>query len=393
VPGPAAHPCVMRRNSSSQGARRSRIPSNSPPAAGQPPVKVGSPAEVLAAVPYLLGFHPARSLVVIGARPPRERIRVSFRYDLPDPPAPAHAREIAAHAAAVFAREKVTVAIVVGYGPGALVTPAAEALRAALADGGIELREMLRVEDGRYWSYLCADPACCAAEGVPFDVSAHPVAARLTVAGNVTLPGRAALQATIAPLGGRVRLSMREATARAQQRAAALVAQAARSGVAGRALLRPVIEDGLRAVTEAIGTYRGGGRIDSDDELAWLTVTLADLRVRDDAWARMEPAHAAAHRRLWTDVVRRAELCYVPAPACLLAFAAWQAGDGALANVALERALASDPGYTMALLLVDAVAGGLPPSAAKLPMTPEEVAASYAVGEGKRRPARRRPSA
>ena len=32
----------------------------------------------------------------------------------------------------------------------------------------------------------------------------------------------------------------------------------------------------------------------------------------------------------------------------------------------------------MALLLLDAVSAGLPPSAARLPMTPEEVAASYA---------------
>ena len=39
-----------------------------------------------------------------------------------------------------------------------------------------------------------------------------------------------------------------------------------------------------------------------------------------------------------------------------LAFTAWQAGDGALANVALDRALADTPGYTMALLLRDAIA-------------------------------------
>lgn len=382
----------MKRNSSPAGARSPRIPSNSP-RSGQPPVKVGSPAEILAAVPYLLGFHPTRSLVVIGARPPRDRIHVSFRYDLLDPPDPAHARELAAHAAAVFAREHVTVAIVVGYGPGTLVTPPAEQFRAQLAEVGVELREMLRVEDGRYWSYLCTDPGCCAADGVAFDVSTSLVAAQLTVAGNVTLPDRAALEATIAPLGDPVRASMRQATVRAENRAASLIAEATRVGGKRRALLRPVIDDGLRAVSEAVGTYRAGEAISDDDEIAWLTVTLADVRVRDDAWARMDPEYATAHRRLWTDVVRRAEPCYVPAPACLLAFTAWQAGDGALANVAIDRALASDPGYTMALLLLDAVSGGLPPSAAKLPMTPEEVAASYAAGEGKRKPASRRPSA
>ena len=55
----------------------------------------------------------------------------------------------------------------------------------------------------------------------------------------------------------------------------------------------------------------------------------------------------------------------------------WQSGDGALANVALDRALADDPGYSMALLLRQVISAGTPPSMARLPMTPEEVAASY----------------
>jgi hypothetical protein len=307
---------------------------------------------------------------------------------------------MAAHAVAVFARERVTVAIVVGYGPGPLVTPTAEQFRARLLDAGVELREMLRVEGGRYWSYLCTDPGCCAADGVVFDVSASRIAAQLTVAGNVTLPDRAALAATIAPLHGQVRALMREATRRAQDRAAspaqpptprsAGVPRLPGAGQRG-ALPRQVVIDGLRAVSEAIGIYRSGGLITDDDVIAWLGVTLTDLRVRDDAWARMDPEHTAAHRALWADVVRRVEPGYVPAPACLLAFAAWQAGDGALANVAIDRALQADSGYSMALLLLDAVSGGLPPSAATLPMTPQEVAASYAAAERRtKRNARRR---
>jgi hypothetical protein len=91
----------------------------------------------------------------------------------------------------------------------------------------------------------------------------------------------------------------------------------------------------------------------------------------------MDPAHRDAHRRLWIDVVRRAQPGYVAAPAALLAFVAWQSGDGALANVALDRALADDPRYSMALLLRQVITAGAPPSLARLPMTPEEVAASY----------------
>ena len=140
----------------------------------------------------------------------------------------------------------------------------------------------------------------------------------------------------------------------------------------------------MRAVGEAIGVYRRGGRITGDDRLAWLAVSLADLRVRDDAWARMVPGQVQAHLRLWTDLVRRVPARYVPAPASLLAFTAWQAGNGALANVAAQRALAADPEYSMALLILEAIGAGIPPSAARLPMTPEEVAASYArTGPGK----------
>jgi hypothetical protein len=57
-------------------------------------------------------------------------------------------------------------------------------------------------------------------------------------------------------------------------------------------------------------------------------------------------------------------------------------GNGALANIALDRALADAPGYSMAELIRQAVSAGLPPSAARLPMTPAEVAASYSDRPG-----------
>ena len=120
--------------------------------------------------------------------------------------------------------------------------------------------------------------------------------------------------------------------------------------------------------------------------MAWLSVALAHLPVRDDAWARMDPGHRDAHLRLWTDVVRRARPAYLAAPASLLAFTAWQSGEGALANIAIDRALAADPGYSLAHLLRDILDAGVPPSEARLPMTPEQVADSYTVAEAAPRP-------
>jgi hypothetical protein len=142
-----------------------------------------------------------------------------------------------------------------------------------------------------------------------------------------------------------------------------------------------IAAESLAAVGAMIARYRGGGRFSTDYEIARITVALRDLRVRDDAWARMDPAHSEQHLRLWLDVIRRAQPGHVAAPAALLAFVAWQSGDGALANVALDRALADDPVYSMALLLRQVITAGAPPSLARLPMTPEEVAASYDEAE------------
>jgi hypothetical protein len=353
-------------------------PEATPPATRPAPLlRVGSPESLLSVIPRLLGFHPTRSLVVVGAGPPRGRIQVAFRYDLPEPPDPGAAAKIAAHAAAILARHHLTLAVVVGYGPGPMVTPVADALVGELRRAEVTLHDMLRVDGGRYWSYSCQDPHCCPPEGVPFDPDDHPAAETMAAAGNRALRDRAALAATIAPLGGLAAESMRQATRRAERRATALISAGLGQGRDGGAT-GSLIEEGLRAVGEAIGVYRNGGRIASDDRIAWLAVSVSDLRVRDDAWARMDPGHIEAHLRLWTDVVRRAPARYVPAVASLLAFTAWQAGNGALANLAAERALAADPEYSMALLILDAVGAGMPPSAARLPMTPEEVAASYA---------------
>jgi Domain of unknown function (DUF4192) len=350
-----------------------------PPPGPQQAVSVGSPTAVLAVVPHLLGFVPSKSLIVIGAGPPRGRIHLTLRFDLPDPPDSAAARDIAQHAVAVLTSQRQAMAVVIGYGPGHLVTPVADLIRDEARRARLDLRDVLRVEDGRYWSYLCREPSCCPAEGVPVNPR-HPAAAAMAAAGVPVLPDRAALAASLAPLGGITRESMRQATGRAEAHATDLLTLAARSG-RPRAATRLVVLEGLSAVADALGTYRGGGRFATDDQVAWLSLALTNLRVRDDAWARMDPDYRDAHTRLWTDVVRRAERPYLPPAASLLAFTAWQGGNGALANVALDRALAADPAYSMALLLRDTIDAGTPPSMARLPMTPEEVAASYAADD------------
>ena len=342
-------------------------------------VRVGSTASLLAVVPYLLGFEPASSVVVIGTHPCTRQVMLTLRYDLPGTPDPRDAADIAAHAIGILAGQHIRSAFAVGYGPGRLVTPVADALRATAPPAGIEMPEILRVQGKRYWSCPGAGHDDLA-EGTPFSTASHLATAALTAGGTRVLAGRDELAATVAALTGEAGEAMNRATRRAKQRAARLITQAADSGRKTPAR-RLIAAAGLDAVAKAIGQYRRGGRPVTGQEAAWLTVVLRDLRVRDDAWARMDPAYQAAHQRLWTDLTCRARPGYVPAPASLLAFTAWQSGNGALANVALDRALADDPQYSMAMLLRQVITSGAPPSLARLPMTPEEVAASYGEGD------------
>jgi hypothetical protein len=339
-------------------------------------LKAGSPAAILAIVPHLLGFQPESSIVVIGTEASRGSVKVTLRYDLPATPDAALSAEIAEHAMAILQSQQLAAAAVVGYGPDKLVRPVAEVLAATTRAAGIDLRECLRVDDGRYWSYTCGNPECCPADGSLFDAASHPASAAMATAGEPVLAGRGALAASIAPVGGAAAGEMRRATRRAEQHVTQVIAKVRKSARLGAAR-HMIASEGLAAVGDMITTYRGGGSYATDYQLAWLSVALKDLRIRDDAWARMDPKDSGAHRRLWTDVVRRAQPGHVAAAASLLAFVAWQEGNGALANVALDRALADDPGYSMALLLRQVITAGAPPSLARLPMTPDEVAASY----------------
>ena len=339
-------------------------------------IQVTSPTSLLEIVPPLLGFQPSNSMVVIGTEPPRAHVKLTLRFDLPDPPDPDLAAEIAQHALSVLSAQRIQTAVGVGYGPGPLVTPVADALRELAARDGVRITELLRVADQRYWSYVCSDPGCCPPEGTPFEVADHAAVLTPPAGAARVLASRAELAATVAAAEGEQAELMQAATRRAEEHATRLVGRVMRSGRTP-SVRRLIVNAGLAAVREAVACYRRGDQLAAGSAAAWLTLVLRDLRVRDDAWARMDPKHREAHLRLWTDLTRLARPGYVPAPASLLAFVAWQSGNGALANVALDRALADNPHYTMAQLLRQAIDSGAPPSMARLPMTPEEVAASY----------------
>jgi hypothetical protein len=284
---------------------------------------------------------------VLGLRD--HRIAFQVRADLPDP---AGASGFAEYYAEVAARQRVDRAAVLGYGDGPAVTPVVLALCPALETRGLPVVDAVRVADGRYWSYLCEDPACCPPDGHPYD-SAGPPAVAAVVEGCVALPSREALERRLAPVGGAARAAMTAAVGRANDRLSAMIG-ADPAGFGGA--LR---DAGTAAVDAAVARYRAGARL-TDDELAWLTIALLYLPVRDHAWTAVG-GDLGRHVLLWTDVVRRTDPHLVAAPATLLAFAAWRVGEGAVATIALSRALDADPEYPMARYLERALSGGLSP--------------------------------
>lgn len=106
------------------------------------------------------------------------------------------------------------------------MTPAVDAVRAALTGAGIVLLDALRVTGDRWWSYVCTESGCCPPQGRPYDPGASEVTASAVFAGQVALPDRAALVAQVAPVEGAARSAMRRATADAERRLSRLMGEA-----------------------------------------------------------------------------------------------------------------------------------------------------------------------
>lgn len=335
-------------------------------------IRIEEPAQLISLVPYLLGFHPGQDIVIIGTAQPGHVARVTVRYSLD----PAAVTDQVRHALALLSGRHYDTAAAVGYGADKLVTPFMDWLRIEAKPPGITFTELLRVdtEQQRYWSYTCDNSDCCTPDGTPYDPSPDPALAAMLVEGaSGVLASREALADSIATATDEEVESMERATRMAERRIIRLSTQATKSGTQPSS--HHIAKVGITAIRRAIRTYRHGSMI-SCTEAAWLTVSLRDPWVRDDACARMDPKSRNAHLRLWTDLTRLARPGYLVAPATLLAFVAWQAGNGVLANVALDRALKVDPDYPLATALRQVVDGNAWPVPWPL-MAPEAVAESY----------------
>lgn len=324
-------------------------------------VRLRTPEDVLALVPTTLGFHPSESLVVVTAGATRP---FQARVDLPgDAYDTAELAEMTDFIVDVCVRNGLHKAVVVVYSDDdTLALAAYRALRDRADHDGIELPLAIRA-DGQRW--FCLEEPCragaggCPPDGTPYDVTAHALAAQAVLDGKVIQPSREALRDTL--VGNdpdeveRVEAAVEAATMRlvgslraplGQPRPDGPTQHLVQEGHWVRHRVRRYLED-----REPLDVHDAGRMI----------AALVSIQVRDVAWAEMSHEDAGAHIELWRDLVRRCPVVYAAAPAALMAFAAWLAGDGALAWCAVERSQEAEPDYGLAALVTQALAGAVPP--------------------------------
>lgn len=351
-------------------------------------VSVADPSQVVSVVPHLVGFQPEASLVAVCLHGPRRRSGMVIRVDLPEPASDvAVAKELADRVEFAGADGVLLVCYIDEAGGDetggdeASEEPRADALpRWALVEAlldefsvrPITVADALLVRRGRWWSYTCCGP-CCPADGTPIPDRgsglAAEVGARLAARGWQTLDSRSQLADSV-----RGPTSLDDRRRRVFDRTAQAMAAERRAHGAKR-----VREQTVRVVQEAWRRRLGGDHQLTDDEIARISLGLADKRARDRVAALAaagEPdsgcpesngdwpsGHVGAWLSLLTEVASRTP-DGVAAPVCTtLAWVAYQHGEGGLVNVALDRALAEDPGYEMARLLRAALYRQVPPTA------------------------------
>lgn len=327
----------------------------------EPAIRLRTPAQIVASVPHLVGFHPSESVVAVGISVNSRRVCLTMRVDLPPPDSVGQvANTIGAHLERAGAGG--VVLIVFSEEPD---TPPRPNLIDAVAElaqtRGIDIKDALWVRDGHWRSYRCEHRECCPPEGTPIDSGeVSELAAASAYLGDVVHGSREDLERSLQPIGLLARAALDQTFEWVSRQL--LVELSERGWDAVAADSRTLLQLAVAARAEASVEL-------SVAEVARLALGLADVLVRDDAlkWVGTDLDHAA--EALWVELIRKATPPYDAPPATLLGVHAYLRGNGAYARIALDRALASDPGYSFAVLLTEGLDRGVPPRALRAALT------------------------
>ena len=305
-----------------------------------------SPHDLIAAIPFLIGYHPVDSLVVVSIKD--NCIGMAMRVDYPDD-LPASAYDLlASH----LQREGSSGALLVAYVPATRNDGEAvlSDLAAALTRIDVAIDESLLIKGGRYRSMLCADSQCCPAGGRELpEINASRIAMEHVVAGR-TMPfaNIEALTDSISPL------VISDDSKWIDQ-----VAKFAK--VDKKTDINALQRDGATAVIDLAGEFTAGRATEDLELTARVIGRLADIQVRDFALGSHTDEDLDSYFLMWRQLMRMAPVGQVAPVASLFAALAYESGDGALAHRALDRALADINGYSLALLLRRVFTAGWPP--------------------------------
>jgi hypothetical protein len=327
-------------------------------------VRLRGPEHLIAAVPYLVGFIPHDSVIML-LLDDATSVILTVRHDLPR-----NSTDIAATVdileSAIRSSEATAVVIVLwsgASGPAELDVGAA-ALVPALVDAAgalrIPVRDALVVFGDRWRSALCASPVCCPPQGHQIDAgSVDAIRLPFVLDGRSPAGDRAQVEQLYSPLPDEHPCvqQLREAVEREVQ-----FLQTDRPTEAGEPLVQWRREQ-ARSVLTLLGQSSDSESESSLAERARAVIVLQNIHVRDLVIKALvdhpDPRQIENQVRL----LARSTPMELQAPVFALSAAlSWQRGDGSRANMALDSALLSNPGYSLAVLLRRAIRAGLPPS-------------------------------
>lgn len=328
-------------------------------------IRLGQPGDLIETVPYLLGFHPEHSLVLIGLSSNEsgltasQRVQVALRIDLPPPGV------VAEHLAPLvdaLTRSDVGSVVAAAFVADVPGDPRADdrwlelgaVVTEALERDGLRRLDLLIATESAWWSLLCDDSACCPPGGTAREKGCSVAAAQATMAGLVALPKRQSLEDVLDGVDDSARRALDPAIEKAENRIidAAITHQLARTLAADRLA--------VRSAARAASVAAHQPPVLTSRRLARLAVALCDLTVRDDVWLGIDEGSLDA-AELMLQLLRRVPAPYDAAPLFLFGWHQWRDGNGTLASICAERALLSDPGYSAARLLLVAVQSGMNP--------------------------------
>ena len=324
-----------------------------------------SPHDLLAAIPFLIGYHPQDSLVLVALKD--EAGGMAMRVDMPVGVSAEGYDLLASH----FLRDGADGALIVAYVGEGAVDPENVLINtsAALVRAGIDIKESLIVRDNRFRSMICSDLACCPPEGsaIP-DLGSSRIAAEHVIAGHpMPFENVDGLVQSIAALPSSFE------SVWADEVQAFWVSSDSEE-------IQELQRDGATAIIDLVGEYREGRGAEDRELAARVIGRLSDIQVRDFALGSHTDESADCYWAMWRDLLRIAPRGFVAPVACLFAAMAYERGEGALAHKGLDRGLGDDDQYSLAHLLRRVFTAGWPPqsfSAMRIELHPKVVAAIF----------------